>query len=207
MLNLKRIFKNYEEAGSLNAMVNLFGFIGPRVFLTKSGEVGVVLEIQGVDYECLDAPAIDGLTKRLESALRLFDENYRIYQLLFKRNRQAIPHSFCGKPVVDAAIRERIAYFAEKTDEMFSLSIFFVVLCPALATRRSIAASILEFPEHPRKSLSDIRARFSESANVRLDAQEITRSESVLSHKVENFRAHISDFVTVRILGKRKHLF
>ena len=144
MLNLKRIFKNYEESGSLNAMVNLFGFIGPRVFLTKSGEVGVVLEIQGVDYECLDAPAIDGLTKRLESALRLFDENYRIYQLLFKRNRQAIPHSFCGKPVVDAAIRERIAYFAEKADEMFSLSIFFVVLCPALATRRSIGASILD---------------------------------------------------------------
>jgi len=204
MLNLKRIFKNYEEAGSLNAMVNLFGFIGPRVFLTKSGEVGVVLEIQGVDYECLDAPAIDGLTKRLESALRLFDENYHIYQLLFKRNRQAIPHSFCGKPVVDAAIRERIAYFAEKTDEMFSLSIFFVVLCPALATRRSIVASIFEFPEHPRKSLSDIRARFSESANVRLDAQEITRSESVLSHKVENFRAHVSDFVTMRILGKEE---
>jgi type IV secretion system protein TrbE len=204
MLNLKRIFKNYEEAGSLNAMVNLFGFIGPQVFLTKSGEVGVVLEIQGVDYECLDAPAIDGLTKRLESALRLFDENYRIYQLLFKRNRQAIPHSFCGKPVVDAAIRERIAYFAEKADEMFSLSIFFVVLCPALATRRSIAASIIEFPEHPRKSLADILARFSEGANVRLDAQEITRSESVLSQKVENFRAHVSDFVMVRILGKEE---
>jgi Phage integrase SAM-like domain len=104
MLNLKRVFKNYEDAGSLNAMVNLFGFVGSQVFLTKSGEVGVVLEIQGVDYECLDTPTVDGLTKRLESALRLFDENYRVYQLLFKRNRQAIPHSFCGKPVVDAAI-------------------------------------------------------------------------------------------------------
>src|SRR5207302_7330699 len=129
---------------------------------TKSGDAGIVLELQGVDYECLDTPTLDGLTKRLESALRLFEENYRVYQLLFKRNRQAIPHSFCGKPVVDAAIRERIAYFAGKSDEMFSLSIFFVVLCPALATRRSLAASVLEFPEHPRKSLADIRARFSE---------------------------------------------
>ena len=27
MFNLKRIFKNYDEAGSLNAMVNLFGFM------------------------------------------------------------------------------------------------------------------------------------------------------------------------------------
>jgi hypothetical protein len=50
MLNLKRVFKNYEEAGSLNAMVNLFGFVGPHVFLTKSGEVGLVLEVGGVDY-------------------------------------------------------------------------------------------------------------------------------------------------------------
>ena len=204
MLNLRRIFKNYEEAGSLNEMVNLFGFLGPQVFLTKSGEVGVALEIQGVDYECLDAPTVDGLTKRLESALRLFDENYRVYQLLFKRNRQAIPHSFSGKPVVDAAIRERIAYFADKADDLFSLSIFFVVLCPALAARRSIAAAILEFPDHPRKTVADLRARFSGSASVRLDAKEMSRAESVLCQKVDNFCAHVSDFVKARVLGKEE---
>jgi len=59
MLNLKRVFKNYDETGSLNAMVNLFGFIGPEVFLTKSGEAGLVLELQGVDYECLDTPTLE----------------------------------------------------------------------------------------------------------------------------------------------------
>jgi hypothetical protein len=197
MLSLRRVFKNYDEVGSLNAMVNLFGFIGPQVFLTKSGEVGIVLEVQGVDYECLDAPTVDGLTKRLESALRLFDENYRVYQLLFKRNRQTIPHSFCGKTVVDAAIRDRIAYFAEKTDEFFSLSIFFVVLCPALPSRRSLAATVLEFPEHPRKSLADLHARFSSSATVQLDGREITRAEAALCQKVENFCTHVSDFVRV----------
>jgi type IV secretion system protein VirB4 len=78
MLNLRRIFKNYDEAGSLNALVNLFGFVGPHVFLTKSGEVGVILEIAGVDYECLETAAVDMLTKRLGSALRLFDENRRL---------------------------------------------------------------------------------------------------------------------------------
>src|ERR1700730_12924491 len=169
MLKLNRVFKNYEEAGSLNAMVNLFGFIGPQVFLTKSGDAGVVLELRGVDYECLDTPTLDGLTKRLESALRLFDENYRVYQLLFKRNHPAIPHSFCGKPVVDAAIRERIAYFAEKSDNLFSLSIFYVVLCPALAARRSLTGTVLEFPDNPRKSLSEIRARVSSAGYARIN--------------------------------------
>lgn len=202
MLNLKRVFKNYAEAGSLNALINLFGFIGPHTFLTKSGEAGMVLETRGVDYECLDAPAIDALTKRLESALRLFDDDYRVYQLLFRRNRHAIPHTLCGNPVVDSAIRDRAAYFAQKAGELFSLSVYFAVLCPALAARRSLASAIAEFPEHPRKALASIQGRFSSSACVRLNAQEITRAESVLRQKVESFRAHVSDFVHMRILGK-----
>jgi len=202
MLNLKRVFRNYEETGSLNAMVNLFGFIGKQVFLTKSGDVGVVLEFQGVDYECLDPTAVDGLTKRLESALRLFDENYRVYQMLFKRNRQAIPHSYCGNMLVDSAIRDRIAYFADKADTLFSISIFFVVLCPALAARRSLTNTMLEFPEHPRQSIAELRARLSSQACVRLDDREITRAESVLRQKAESFCTHVSDFVFARILPK-----
>lgn len=204
MLSLRRIFKNYDEAGSLNAMINLFGFLGPQVFLTKSGEVGIVLEVEGVDYECLDAPTVDGLTKRLEAALRLFDENYRVYQFLFKRNRQPIPHSFCGKPIVDAATRDRIAYFAEKADELFSLSIYFVVLFPALTARQSLTATILEFPEHPRKALDDLQALLSASASVRLGGQELTQAELTLCQKVESFRVQVSDFVRVRALGKQE---
>jgi len=202
MLNLRRHFKNYNEAGSLNAMVNLFGFAGTEMFLTKTGDAGMVLEVKGVDYECLDLPSIDALTKRLESALRLFDENYRIYQLLFKRNQEAIPHSFCGKTIVDAAIRNRIAYFMEKADSLFSLSIFFVVLCPAMSARRSLTNSILELPANPRASLADLRARFSSTASVRLDSREITRAEATLRQKVESFRTHVSDFLSVRILAK-----
>jgi len=204
MLKVTKIFKSYEETGSLNAMVNLFGFISPQVFLTKSGEAGIVIEVHGVDYECLDTPTIDALTKRLESALRLFDEDYRVYQLLFKRNRQPIPHSFCGKPVVDAAIRERIAYFDGKAEDLFSLSIFYVVLCPALGAHRSLASTILEFPDDPRKSLADLHARFSTRACVRLDESEIARAEAILLQKAESFRTHVSDFVSVRILGKEE---
>src|SRR2546421_7950790 len=43
MLRLKRIFKNYDETGSLNERVNLYGFVGPEVFLTKTGELYVIL--------------------------------------------------------------------------------------------------------------------------------------------------------------------
>ena len=204
MLNLKRIFKNYQETGSLNAMVNLYGFVGPQVFLTKSGEVGILLEMQGVDYECLDQAALDGLTKRLESALRLFDENYRVYQLLFKRNRETIPHSFCGNPVVDSAIRDRIEYFAERAETLFSLSIVFAVLCPALAAQRSLGNTILEFSGSPRRSFSDLRARLSAQACVHLKDREMVRAEALLRQKVESFRTQLGDFATTRILPKEE---
>src|SRR5260370_39575759 len=110
MLKLKRIFKNYEETGSLNELVNLYGFIDDHVLLTKTGGLGVVLEVRAVDYECLDGSALDHLTKRLESALKLFDENYRVYQYLFKRNNETIPYQRYANPVVAAAIENRIAY-------------------------------------------------------------------------------------------------
>jgi type IV secretion/conjugal transfer VirB4 family ATPase len=202
MLNLKRIFKSYEETGSLNAMINLFGFIGPHDFLTKSGEAGIVLELQGVDYECLDDPAIDAFTKRLESALRLFDENYLVYQLLFKRNRQAIPHTFCGKAVVDTAIHNRVAYFAAKSENLFSLSIYFVVLCPAVSARRSIASTFFEIGKNPRGSIAELRTHLSSQASIHLDDAQLKRASATLRQKVESFRTHVSDFVSVRILGK-----
>ena len=123
MLRLSRIFKNYNETGSLSELINLYGFIGPHIFLTKSGEVGIILEVRGVDYECLDDASIDGLTKRLESALKLFDENYRVYQYLFKRNNETIPYKLYDSPIVDTAIKNRIAHLASKADTLFSLSV------------------------------------------------------------------------------------
>src|SRR5271156_5018812 len=128
MFRLSRIFKNYGETGSLGEQINLYGFIGPQVFLTKSGETGLILEVRGVDYECLDGRSVDGLTKRLESAQKLFDENCRVYQYLFKRNNETIPYKLYGNPVVDAAIKSRIAYLASKAESLFSLSVYYVVL-------------------------------------------------------------------------------
>src|SRR6202041_1292168 len=114
MLRLERIFKNYRETGSFNEQINLYGFVDGHLFLTKTGDLGAVLEVRGVDYEGLDASTIDNLTKRLESALKLFDENYRVYQYVFKRNNETIPYKHYGNPVVDAAIENRMAYLASK---------------------------------------------------------------------------------------------
>ncbi len=49
MLRLSRIVKNYKETGALNENVSVYGFLDDQVFLTKGGDVGVVLRVEGVD--------------------------------------------------------------------------------------------------------------------------------------------------------------
>src|SRR5439155_13132475 len=155
------IFKNYDETGSFNEQVNLYGFIDEHVLLTKTGDLGVILEVRGVDYECLDGASIDGLTKRLESALRLFDENYRVYQYLFKCNNETIPYKLYANPIVNTAIKNRIAYLGSKADKLFSLSVYYVVLYKGFQTSHKLGSVLAEFPKNPMKALSDLGAHFS----------------------------------------------
>ena len=204
MLRLKRIFKNYEETGSLNERVNLYGFIDAHVFLTKTGDLGLVLEVAGVDYECLDQDATDGLTKRLESALKLFDENYRLYQYLFKRNSPVIPHKLYGKPVVDAAIKSRIAYLAGKAETLFSLGIYYVVVFEGILHARNFPAMLSELPKHPKKALGELLGSISGQKQTMLLEREIENARAGLERKARSFLLQISDFLPARILDKQE---
>ena len=204
MLKLRRIFKNYEETGSFNEQVNLYGFVDSHVFLTKTGDLGVILEVRGVDYECLDENTLDGLTKRLESALKLFDDNYRIYQYLFKRNNETIPHKLYGNPVVDTAIKNRIGFFAAKADTLFSLSIYYVILFEGFRYTRTLGSTLLEIPKRPAKALGELRAHFSGRKQVFLLDREITKGQASLLQKVESFILQVSDFLPVRLLDKQE---
>src|SRR6266852_3245397 len=204
MLRLNRIFKNYEETGSFNEQVNLYGFIDQHVFLTKTGDLGVVLQVHGVDYECLDGNTLDGLTKRLESALKLFDENYRVYQYVFKRNNETIPYKLYGNPVVDTAIKNRIAYLGSKADTLFSLSIYYVVLFEGFRYRRTLGSALLEFPKQPAKALRELRAHFSARKQIVLIDREISKGQASLLQKVESFILQVSDLLPVRLLDKQE---
>ncbi len=204
MLRLSRIFKNYNETGSLSEHVNLYGFIGPHVFLTKSGEVGVILEVRGVDYECLDAGSIDGFTKRLESALKLFDENYRVYQYLFKRNNETIPYKLYANPIVDTAIKNRIAYLGTKADTLFSLSVYYVVLYHGFQTSAELGRAIAEFPKNPKKALADLRAHFSSRKQTVVLGQHVNNAQAALLQKARSFILQVSDFLAVRMLDKQE---
>jgi type IV secretion system protein TrbE len=76
MINLAKLFKAYNDAGTLNEYINLFGFANDQVFLTKSGDLGVVVHVDGIDHECLDQNTLDNMTRRFEVATRGFGEQF-----------------------------------------------------------------------------------------------------------------------------------
>src|SRR6266481_640893 len=204
MLRLSRIFKNYNETGSLNEQINLYGFIGPHIFLTKSGEVGLILEVRGVDYECLDGISIDGFTKRLESALKLFDEKYRLYQYLFKRNNETIPYKLYANPIVDTAIKNRIAYLASKAETLFSLAVYYVLLHQGFQTSHKFARVLSAMTRNPKNAFAELRAHFSTEKKTVILGQHVSEAQSALLQKSRSFILQISDFLTARLLDKQE---
>jgi len=43
---VSEIRKEHQTAGALNALLNVFSFIDEHTFLTKNGDLGVVLRVQ-----------------------------------------------------------------------------------------------------------------------------------------------------------------
>jgi type IV secretory pathway VirB4 component len=98
MFKVEQITKDWKEAGSMQAHINLHGFWDEHCFLTKTGDLGSVLRIGGIDYESLDHAGRDYAVKRLEAAFRTLDDKTRLYQILFKHNRPAIPYTQYDSP-------------------------------------------------------------------------------------------------------------
>ena len=114
MLNLSRVIKPWKEADALSAHINLYGFWTETAFLTKSGDLGMVLSVAGVDYESLDNDEQQYAVKRLESALKAFGEGFHVYQYLFKTNRPKIPFASYDDALVENAAEQRCAFFETK---------------------------------------------------------------------------------------------
>ena len=67
MIRLSRLLRDYRESGAFCALINPCGFIDERTFLTKSGDLGLVLRIEGIDPECLDPDELDRIAETVST--------------------------------------------------------------------------------------------------------------------------------------------
>jgi type IV secretion system protein VirB4 len=198
--------KDWKEAGSFPAQVNLYGFWDEHCFLTKSGDLGSVLKIGGVDYESLDHAGRDYEVKRLEAAFRSLDDRCRLYQILFKRNHPQILHAEYENPLVRASVEQRAAFLQSKADRLYSIEIYWVVMIDGSYQKTGLLHALSQLPKQPRSSLRDLRALFSGKKERTLLYGQIERDRLRLQQKVQSLSGQLNDLTTVELPGAEETL-
>src|ERR1700692_3886709 len=160
MLRLDRAIKPWKESASLNDHINLYGFWNETTFLTKSGDLGMVLRVPGVDYESLDYREQEYTVKRLEAALKSFGPGFHVYQYLVKSNRPEIPFASYQDPVVQTEVNHRREFFWAKLDDLYQIEIFYCILLRAAHAKTGIVPAVSRLAENPAHAFEEFRAQF-----------------------------------------------
>ena len=164
MLRLDKVIKPWKDAAALNDHINLYGFWNKTTFLTKSGDLGMVLSVPGVDYESLDRTAQEYAVKRLEAALKAFGPGFHVYQYLFKSNRPDIPFAHYDDPVVEAAIEQRRQFFESKKDHLYQIEIFYAIVLEGSRSKTGVGAALTRLLCDPAGGIGELKAQFTNNA-------------------------------------------
>ncbi len=203
MLRLDKIIKPWKESAALNDHINLYGFWNETAFLTKSGDLGMVLQVQGVDYESLDTAGQEYAVKRLESALKAFGQGFHVYQYLFKANRPEIPFANYDDPIVEAAVEQRRRFFESKRDNLYQIEIFYVVLLEGARSKRGIGTAIARLFSDPSGAIGELQAQFSNNSVKTLLRLQIETDLARLDQRVQAFTRQLADFVKITLLDQQ----
>lgn len=184
MLKLEQITKEWKEAGSLPAQINLYGFWDEHCFLTKSGNLGMALRIGGIDYESLNHAGRDYAVRRLEAAFRLLNDGTRLYQVLFKHNHPQIPVKRYENPLVRATVEQRRRFLEEKADRLYDIEIFWIVMVDSNYARTGVLHALSQIPKSPRIACKELKSLFAHGEQRTYLYEQIERDRELLGHKV-----------------------
>jgi type IV secretion system protein VirB4 len=203
MLNLSQVIKPWKEADALSAHINLYGFWTENTFLTKSGDLGMVLSVTGVDYESLDNDEQQYAVKRLESALKSFGEGFHVYQYLFKTNRPEIPFASYDDALIDAAIDQRRQFFESKRDRLYQIELFYVIVLEGARSKTGILPALLRIPRDPQGGIRELKAQFTSDNMKILLRTQIDADLIKLEQRVQNFTRQLADLMPVEVQGQQ----
>jgi type IV secretion system protein VirB4 len=201
VFRISDITKDWNEAGSFAAQINLYGFWDEHCFVSKSGDLGTLLKIGGLDYESLDHAGRDYAVKRLEAAFRGLDDRTRLYQILFKRNHPTIPHAAYENPLVHAAVTQRSRFLEAKADRLYAIDIYWVVMIDGSYAKTGLLHALAQLPKNPRASLRDLRALFSGNKERTLIYEQVERDRMRLQQKIQSLSGQLNDLMQVELPG------
>lgn len=198
MVSIPRMLRDYREAGALNSLIGIWGFVRDGIFLTKSGHLGLAYELKGPDPEGWTYGQRRVTVHHLEAALRLLDERWRVYQYIVKRGVDPFASPPCARPVAREALRRRADQLNASRREMFDIGQYVVLLYEAPTSVQAVGAagrgSLSRLPKH-------VRTMFSTSRSCEVIESALDRSIATLEHKAGAVEIQLAD-CHLRRLGK-----
>jgi type IV secretion system protein VirB4 len=183
MLPLPKFIKPWKDAGEVNALFAPCAFIDEHVFLTKTGALGLVFELAGIDPECLTDATMEANTKRLVAAWRLFHEDIRLYQYVVKHDRAHIEQQ---KQYDSAAVQATVTSRRESLEQkgLYSIQLYLAILLEPGAVGQKAASSFLN------------------KGALRLLTRELEENRENLLAQAQAFERTIGDLLGLRLLPK-----
>jgi type IV secretion system protein VirB4 len=191
MVNVRRILRDYADAGALNSVLAIWGFVDDGTFITKAGDIGVVYRIAGVDYEGCDHPHRRDIVHRFEAAVRQLDERYRVYQYLLKRRVEPFTTGTCPYPIAEDAIRRRTAYLNERRADLYDLDLYLVILTEGVGAPRT-STRLTNLIRDPRRAFTEwLRG----ATAITVLEHTLQLAVAALHHTADTFQVQLADSV------------
>jgi len=137
-----------QDAGSCAEQIALLRFIDDITFETKLGDLGILLSFSGIDPDCRTDEMLHAFTRRYESAMRLFDDRFRIYSYIVKRSGARAPDRECyATDAATAAVHRRVKALEERRDSLYEIQLYLAVLYEGFRPQKKFLASLARATE------------------------------------------------------------
>ncbi len=181
----RRSLNPLQDAGACANEIALLRFIDNTIFETKLGDLGTLLSFSGIDPDCRTDEAVNAFTRRYESAMRLFDDRFRIYSYIVRRSgATANRREYYPTAAATAAVHRRVKALESRAGSLYEIKLYMAVLYEGF---------------RPQKKL--LRALQYAAQDVAAQAE---RALEILGGAVRSFESLLDDLLATRVLHERE---
>jgi type IV secretory pathway VirB4 component len=116
-------------AAAQNTLFPPARFVSENVFVTKTGELGVVLSLRGVDADWRTDAMVDDLHADLATAFRSIPEGFRVHQYFVKTDGAELEHADPHPdPIVEQTVARRLEFLQSSVHLLCRVRIYLAIV-------------------------------------------------------------------------------
>src|SRR4051794_4035015 len=185
--------------GALHPHFNIGAVIGPDTFVTKTGHPMMLAHLQAPDDECLSPAERNAAARRVEQAMRNFNDDDHLYQYLLKCNQPEIEHTTYNDPIVQQAVEGRLRHLTSRADRLYRQDRYLIVVHEGQSgAGRSGLTELLRDPK------GSLERAFSKTKTITFFEDAINRQAAGLKSRFKSVQKQLEDVMQLKILEKEE---